>query len=209
MSTLQKLIETLDRDAALELVNKRLSDGDDALVILAECRDGMSVVGELFQEGEYYLAELLLSAEIFKHAVALLEPHLAELRADKAVGKIVLATMRGDIHDLGKNILATLLRAQSFDVIDLGVNVEPNDLLQKVKDEQPDFVGLSALITTSFDSSREAVDMLEKQGLRDSFKLLLGGGVTTETFREFLNADFQTHDAAAGVNYCIEAMQAA
>ncbi len=209
MSTLQKLIEKLDRDQAVEQVSSRLDAGEDAVAILNDCREGMTNVGDLFQEGEYYLAELLLSAEIFKEAVTLLTPHLNKDGSSEPVAKIILATMRGDIHDLGKNILATLLRAQSFDVIDLGVNVEPSDLLDKVKETQPDFIGMSALITTSFDSAKEAVDMLEKEGLRKQFKLLVGGGVTTDTFREHVGADFQTHDAAAGVDYCLENMRVA
>lgn len=209
MSTLQKLIETLARDEAIELVNKRLDADEDAVEILNDCREGMTNVGQLFQEGEYYLAELLLSAEIFKEAVELLSPHLVKDGSEGSAGKIILATMRGDIHDLGKNILATLLRAQSFDVHDLGVNVDPSVLLDKVKEVEPDFVGLSALITTSFESSKQAVDMLEAEGLREQFKLLVGGGVTTDTFKDHVGADFQTHDAAAGVEYCLESMRVA
>ena len=209
MSTLQKMIEQLDRDQAIELVSNRLAAGENAVAILNDCREGMSRVGDLFQEGEYYLAELLLSAEIFKQAVELLSPHLTRDGSSAPVAKIILATMRGDIHDLGKNILATLLRAQSFDVIDLGVNVEPTVLLETVKETNPDFIGMSALITTSFDSAKEAVDMLESAGLRNSFKLLVGGGVTTDTFREYVGADFQTHDAAAGVEYCLKSMRVA
>ncbi|MBT4518796.1 MAG: cobalamin-binding protein [Halieaceae bacterium] len=209
MGSLQEMIETLERDQAIELITQRLSSGENPVAILNDCREGMTRIGELFQEGDYFLAELLLSAEIFKEAAALLSPHLQKEGATDVCGTIILATMRGDVHDLGKNILATLLRAQSFDVHDLGVNVEPTDLLQKVKEIEPDFVGLSALITTSFESSKQAVDMLEEEGLRGKFKLLVGGGVTTNTFKDHIGADFQTHDASAGVEYCIEYMRKA
>ncbi len=208
-SDLELHIEKLERDEAIASVNQRLAGDGDPVAILADCRAGMTNVGELFQQGDYYLAELLLSAEIFKEAVKILEPHLIGSQQGAARGKIILATMRGDIHDLGKNIVATLLRVQSFEVYDLGVNVEPAELVEKVKEVQPDFVGLSALITTSFDSAKEAADLLVEKGLRQGLKILVGGGVTTPTFRDYIGADFQTLDATAGVDYCIESMRVA
>ncbi len=206
MSNLDQLIEELKRDEALGEVELRLAGGESVTAILDDCRAGMARVGELFQEGEYFLADLILSAEIFKSAAALLEPHINPEQQQKALGKVLLATMRGDIHDLGKNILATLFRVHSFEVHDLGVNVEPEDLVQEVKDFQPDFVGISALITTSFESAKEATDQLEKEGLRDGIKILVGGAVTTPEVKTYLGADFQTHDATAGVAYCVNAM---
>jgi methylmalonyl-CoA mutase cobalamin-binding domain/chain len=115
---------------------------------------------------------------------------------------VLLCTMRGDIHDLGKNILATLLRSQAFDVDDLGVNVEPAALVAGVDELRPDIVGFSSLITTSFDSTREAIRLLEERGLRSGLRVMLGGGVTSPEVRDYVGADFQTLDAAAGVDYC-------
>ena len=204
MGVLRKAIEDLNRPLAIKLVSDRLVAGEAAVDILGECRDGMTRVGELFQQGEYYLSELMLSAEIFKDAVNMLSPYLTKVDEAEPVAKVVLATMRGDIHDLGKNILATLLKVQSFAVYDLGVNVEPTDLLRKVKEINPEFVGISALITASFDSAKEAVDMLEHEGLRKRFKLMVGGGVTTESFKKHVGADFQSHDATAAVEYCLD-----
>jgi methanogenic corrinoid protein MtbC1 len=199
-------IVALARDEVAETVGRRLERGDAPLEILAECREGMAIVGERFQAGDYYLSELLLSAEIFKAAVARIEPHLPTARAEQPAGSVVLATMRGDIHDLGKNILATLLRAHAFEVHDLGVNVEPAVLLAKVEEVRPDFVGLSALITTSFQSMKEACQLIDEAGLRGSLELLIGGGVTTPEVMEWVGADFQTLDAASGVAYCVEKM---
>jgi methanogenic corrinoid protein MtbC1 len=199
-------IVALARDEVAETVGRRLERGDAPLEILAECREGMAIVGERFQAGDYYLSELLLSAEIFKAAVARIEPHLPTARAEQPAGSVVLATMRGDIHDLGKNILATLLRAHAFEVHDLGVNVEPAALLAKVEEVRPDFVGLSALITTSFQSMKEACQLIDEAGLRGSLELLIGGGVTTPEVMEWVGADFQTLDAASGVAYCVEKM---
>ncbi len=203
---LSQAIEDLERDRAIELVTTRISADEDPLCVLDDCQRGMNNVGDLFQAGDYYLSELLLSAEIFKEAVAILEPHLLESRKEEPLGKIVLATMHGDIHDLGKNIFATLLRVQSFEVHDMGVNVVPKDLVQMVKEVQPDLIGFSSLITTSFDSTKEATDLLAEAGLRDQLKVLVGGGVTTPTFKDYVGADFQTTDAASGVTYCVEAM---
>jgi methylmalonyl-CoA mutase cobalamin-binding domain/chain len=194
----------LKRDKVAEAVKSRAKKGEDPVRILEECRQGMSIVGERFQKGEYFLAELLLSAEIFKEAVAILQPYLAKHRPSKPLGKVILATMKGDIHDLGKNIVATLLRAQGFEVYDLGVDVDPAVVVKKVKETRPEFVGFSALITTAFDSMKEAAEMLAEAGLRDNLKLMVGGGVTTPMVRDYVGADFQTTDAMEGVAYCMK-----
>ena len=169
----------LKRDEALDAVKSRVEKGEGPLQILEECRQGMTITGDRFQKGEYFLAELLLSAEIFKGAAAILEPHLSMIRPPEPLGKVVLATLRGDIHDLGKNIVATLLKAQGFKVYDLGVDVAPALIVEKVKEVKPEFIGFSALITLSFDAMKEAAEMFEEAGLRNQFKLMVGGGVTT------------------------------
>jgi methylmalonyl-CoA mutase cobalamin-binding domain/chain len=194
----------LKREAALDMVKVRVEKGEDPVQILEECRQGMTIVGDLFQKGEYYLAEMMLSAEIFKKLAAILEPHLGKARPPKPLGRVVLATLQGDIHDLGKDIVATLLRAQGFEVFDLGVDVAPARVIKKVKEVKPEFVGFSTLITTAFASMKEAADMLEEAGLRDQLKLMVGGGVTTPMVKEYIGADFQTLDAAEGVGYCLK-----
>jgi methanogenic corrinoid protein MtbC1 len=204
---LSTAIVELAHDDVPEMIARRLEAGDDPLAMLAECREGMTRVGQRFQDGDYFLAELLLSAEIFKDAVAQIEPHLPATLHDRVAGTVVLATLRGDIHDLGKNILATLLRAHAFEVHDLGVNVEPTVLVDKVREIRPDFVALSVLITTAFKSMQEAGRLLEEAGLRDSVHLMIGGGVTTPELETWLGADFQTQDASEGVAWCIERVQ--
>jgi methylmalonyl-CoA mutase cobalamin-binding domain/chain len=199
-------IVELDADAVPAIVTRRLEAGEDAVEILEDCRRGMIVVGERFREGEYFLSELIISAELFKRAVALLDPELAKARSSEVSGKVVLATMKGDIHDLGKNILTTLLRVHAFEVHDLGVDVEPREVIEKVREVEPDFVGFSSLITSSYASTKQAVELLEAEGLRDGLQILLGGGVTTADVKEYVGADFQTLDAAAGVAFCLEQM---
>ncbi|RLC95098.1 MAG: cobalamin-binding protein [Chloroflexi bacterium] len=193
----------LERDEVLGMVTQRIEAGEDPLGILEDCRQGMTAVGDLLQQGDYFLAELLLSAEIFKGAVAILQPHLAKSHSSQLRAKVVLATLKGDIHDLGKNILATLLQAQGFEVHDLGVDVPPPLVLEKVKEIRPEFVGFSALITTAFASMKEAADLLQQAGLRNGLKLMIGGGVTTPIVKDYVGADFQTLDAMEGVNYCL------
>ena len=196
-------IAELKRDEAPRLVKERLARGDDPLEILDACRLGMTLVGDRFREGDYFLAQLLLSARIFKGATALLEPHLAATGEATTRGRVVLATLKGDIHDLGKNILATLLRAHGFEVHDLGVGVEPEVLVERVRELSPEFVGFSTLITVAFDNMKRAADLLTEAGLRGQLQLMIGGGVTTPMLAEYVGADFQTTDAAAGVDFCV------
>ena len=194
----------LKRDDVLETVKEKAERGDDPLGLLEECRRGMTIVGDRFQSGEFYLAEMMLAAEIFKGVVSILNPHMEKVRPPKPLGKVVLATLKGDIHDLGKDIVATLLRAQGFEVHDLGVDVLPAVVLDKVKEVNPEFVGFSALITSTFASMKEASELLVESGLREKLKLMVGGGVTTPTVKEHIGADFQTLDAMEGVTYCLK-----
>src|SRR5450759_4190509 len=188
---LTKAIVEIKRDEALDMVKRRAEAGKDPLQILEECRQGLTLVGNLFQTGEYFLAELLLSAEIMKGAVGILDPYLAKACPPKPRGKVVVATLRGDIHDLGKNLFAALLKAQGFEVHDLGVDVAPARLVEKVKEVKPDFVGFSVLITSAFASMKEASEMLEKAGLRDQFKLMVGGGISNPMVKEYIGDDFE------------------
>lgn len=196
----------LERDKVVEAVKSRAGKGEDPLQILEECRQGMTIVGDRFQKGEYFLAELMLSAEIFKGVTAILDPHLAKRRPPEPVGKMVLATLKGDIHDLGKNLFASLLKTQGFEVHDLGVDVAPALVVEKVKEVKPEFVGFSALITTAFARMKEATEMLVEAGLRNQLKLMVGGGVTTPAVKEYIGADFQTVDAMEGVAYCMKSI---
>jgi methylmalonyl-CoA mutase cobalamin-binding domain/chain len=204
---IRKAIIELKRDEITSLVTARLENGKDPLRVLNECREGMNAVGDLYQRGDFFLAELMLSAEVFKAAVAILEPHLARVRPPELLGKVLLATLKGDIHDLGKNIFATLLKAQGFEIVDMGVDVPPKLVLEKVKETRPDFVGFSALISTAFESMKEAVDILEANGLRDRLAIMVGGGVTNSTVKDYVGADFQSVDATEGVRYCMKMLE--
>ena len=197
----------LKKDEVIETINTRIEQGDDVLKLLEDARLAMTVVGDQFQEGTLFLAEMMLAAEIFKEVIGILKPLLDKVRPPEPIGTIVLATPKGDIHDLGKDIFATLLEGQGFKVHNLGVDVEPSLVIEKVREVKPDFVGFSALITTAFASMKKTTEILEEENLRDSFKLMVGGGVTTTMLKDHIGADFQTIDAMEGVSYCLKTIK--
>jgi len=204
-SRLTKNLIELERDQVLSEVKERLNQGEDPMKIFNECKQGMETVGERYKNKEYFLAELMLSGDLFRESMELIEPYLGEKKIEGDVkGKIILATVQGDIHDLGKNILATLLKLEGFEVYDLGVDVNPDIVVEKVKEIQPDFLGFSALLTVTFDPMKEIIDKLKEDGLRDKLKIMVGGGITTMLVKDYIGADFQTIDAIQGVQYCLE-----
>ena len=197
----------LRREEVLSMVKTRAGRGDDPLRILKDCRRAMTKVGDRYQRGEYCLAELILSGEMLKEVAEILEPHLAAARPEQPLGTVLLATLKGDIHDLGKNLFKTLISAQGFVVRDLGVDVDASRVVEAVREVKPDLVGFSALMTPAFQSMKLAADLLAEAGLRNRVKIMVGGGVTTPKVKEFVGADFQTTDAMEGVTYCLEEMK--
>ena len=204
---LSSAVEQLKKDEVLKEVERRIQAGENIFKILEECRDGMTVVGEKFQTGEAFLAELMLSGEIFKSVMNLLKPHLEQEKSEEKKGTVIMATLQGDIHDLGKDIVVTLLEARGFEVHNLGVDVPIKVVVDKVREVKPDFVGFSSLLTPNIQVMKQAVDALVDNELRDGLKVMIGGGITTEQSREFVGADFQTLDANDGVNYCVSVME--
>lgn len=185
-----------------ELVGRAISEGTDPLLVLEQCRAGMEMVGELYSAGEYFLAELIIAGEAFKEVVADLEPLLAREAPRAALGPVVIGTPRGDIHDIGKNIVATLFRAAGFEVRDLGVDVAPEAFVREVSGCGAPVVAMSALITPAFDSMREVVESLAESGLREGRFVIIGGGPTTPGVRDYVGADAWTLDPKEGVNLC-------
>jgi 5-methyltetrahydrofolate--homocysteine methyltransferase len=195
----------LEHDKVLEEIDTRLKQGEQPLKLIAECNQAMTQIGEKYKKKEFFLAELLLSGEIFKEAMGLINPYLSKKNVEESYkGKVLLVTIQGDIHDLGKNILATLLKLEGFEVYDLGVDVNPDVIIEKVKEVKPDFLGFSTLITITFDPMKLVVDRLKDEGLRDHLKILVGGGITTPLVKDYIGADFQTIDAMEGVSYCLK-----
>ena len=181
-------------------VNRAIQDRRPPLEILEEFRAGMEMVGKLYSSGEYFLAELIMSADLFKKVVGKVEPLLSGQKDQVSLGSVVIGTPRGDIHDIGKNIVATLFKASGFQVHDLGVDVAPEDFVRKVADTGAKVVAMSALITPTFESMKKVVDLLKGKKLREDRFVILGGGPTTKTVQDYVGADAWSLDPKAGVD---------
>jgi methanogenic corrinoid protein MtbC1 len=190
----------LDKDAALAATEKALDANQDPLALVDEARQGLEVVGQKFDSGEFFLMELMRAAQIFQSVADILNPRIVEAYGGvETTGKVLMGTVAGDIHDLGKNIVKILLECRGVEVIDLGVDVPTERFVEAVKEHQPQVVGMSALLTASVAEMNKNVDAMEAAGLRDQAKVILGGGIVGEIDQSMLHADHATVDANQGV----------
>ena len=192
------LIVDLEEDKTLETVRGALTQGVAPMAVVEELRQGMSEVGRRFENKEYYLSELVMSAEIFKQAMELIAPYLGD-SSSATRGAVVIGTVQGDIHDIGKNIVASLLRCEGFEVHDMGVDVPPATFIDKLNETEAGLLALSGLLTVAFDSMKATVDAVSGAGLRDKVKVIIGGGPVNETVVDFTGADAFGKDAAEAV----------
>jgi methanogenic corrinoid protein MtbC1 len=199
-ATLIAAISDLQEETTLALVHQRLAAGDDPLLIIEACQEGMRQVGLRYERNEYYLAGLIMAGEIFSEVMELLRPVVERQVSDRASGCILLGTVKGDIHDLGKNIVNMLLSCHHFAVHDLGVDVSPATFVQQAAQMQPHIVGLSGLLTSAYDAMRETVTLLRAQGYRGP--IIIGGGQISEEVCQYVGADYWTTDGVAGVELC-------
>ena len=193
-------ITDLQEETALALVRQRLDADDDPLLIIEDCQEGMRQVGVRYERNEYYLAGLIMAGEIFSQVMELVQPVVERQVSGQASGCILLGTVAGDIHDLGKNIVNMLLSCHNFVVHDLGVDVSPTAFAEQTAQVQPHIVGLSGLLTMSYDAMRETVALLRAQGYQGP--IIIGGGQLSEKVCEYVGADHWTTDAGAGVELC-------
>ena len=208
-SQLAQLVANLEEDAALALVQERIAAGDDPLQIINACNEGMRHVGQRYENGEYFIAGLIMSGEIFREVVELIQPIMEQQTNREYAGRVLVGTVSGDIHDLGKNIFGMLLACHGFEVIDLGVDVPPADFTARVIEVKPDIVGLSGLITAAFETMKTTVAALrlESQKHQLSFPIIIGGGFVDEQICQYVGADYWTPDAMAGVRLCEELLR--
>ena len=186
-----------EMEVTQELVQKALAENMPAEQILKEgLIPAMSEVGRLFEGGEFFVPEMLISARAMKSGLALLRPHLAAANI-QAVGKIVIGTVQGDLHDIGKNLVGMMLEGAGFDVIDLGVDVSPRKFVEAVEKHHPNLIGCSALLTTTMPRMKDVVTALKEAGLRDSVKVMIGGAPITDKYAHDIGADAYTPDAAS------------
>jgi 5-methyltetrahydrofolate--homocysteine methyltransferase len=197
---LMKAIAELEEKEALRLTKERLDRGEEPRLILDESRSGMEMVGKRFSEGTYFLPELIFSAEIFKEITEIVKPRLKKEVQAKRLGKVIIGTVAGDIHDIGKDIVVFMLDVSGFEVYDLGVDVPPKKFVEKIKETNASVVGLSGFLTLAFDSMKETVGAINAAGLRDKVKIMIGGGQIDEEIKKYTGADAYGKDAMAGVS---------
>ncbi len=184
---LVKAVTELEEDLVISGVNEQAAAGIPAIEILAQLQAGMEGVGKLYEAGEYYLSELIMSAEVFSNAAALLGSALASGGEGKTIGTVILGTVKDDIHDIGKNIVSTILNCNGFKVVDIGVDAPIETFVEAVKTHNPDVVGMFCLLTTAFDVMKETVAAVKATGTKAT--VLVGGGPVDENVAKWCSAD--------------------
>lgn len=202
--SLARSITELEAQEALELVKARIGRGDDLEAVLSECRQGLEEVGARFEAGEYFTADLMFAAAIFKDVMNVLGPELKKTVKAETAGKIVIATVKDDIHDVGKNLVSSMLEAAGFEVIDLGVDVAADAILENVREHSADIVALSCLLTTTVDSMEDIIAEISRSGLRDRVKVIVGGIPLSPELATAIGADAYGDNAYEAVTRCKE-----
>jgi methanogenic corrinoid protein MtbC1 len=196
---LVKILADLKEKEALKMVEDRLSAGEDPLKILDDARRAVEIVGKRFADGEYFIPDLVYAGEILKAITEKVKPKIAKGAEVKRKGKVVIGTVTGDIHDIGKDIVVFMLDVNGFEVFDLGIDVPAQKFVDKIKETGAPIVGLSGFLTLAFDSMKETVEAVKKAGLRDKVKIMIGGGQIDDQVKVFAGADAYGKDAMAAV----------
>jgi 5-methyltetrahydrofolate--homocysteine methyltransferase len=197
-SLIQALVDMQEEDA-LRAARTLLEGGTAPLEILAACSAAMETVGKRFETGEYFLPNLIMAGEMMKQISGMLKPLLKHGPADPGRGRVLIGTVKGDIHDIGKNIVAFLLEANGFDVRDIGVDQSPQSFVEAIGEFRPAVVGMSGLLTVAFESMKKTVEAIEAAGLRQQVRIMIGGAQVSEQVRGFTGADAYGPDAVAGL----------
>jgi len=192
-------ITAMKEEEALRITGEMLDGGTDPIRILELCREAMERIGKGFEAEEYFLPDLIMSGEIVKQVSEMVKPELAKGPEIERLGKVVIGTVAGDIHDLGKDIVVFMLDINGFEVHDLGVDVPADAFVGKIKEVAPEVVGLSGFLTLAFDAMKETVEAIEEAGLRDEVKIMIGGGAIDEQVLGYVEADAYGKDAMEGV----------
>jgi len=196
---LVRLLSDLKEPEALAFVEKALGEGVDPLDLLGQAREAMKIVGQRFASSEYFIPDLVFSGVILKRIVEMLEPHIKKGQEAERLGKVIIGTVAGDIHDIGKDLVVFMLDVNGFEVLDLGIDVPIQKFVDTIKETGATVVGLSGFLTLSFQSMKDTVDTIEKAGLRNTVKIMIGGGQIDEQVRGFTGADAYGKDAMAAV----------
>jgi methanogenic corrinoid protein MtbC1 len=198
----ERLVEAIvkmNEDEAMTAAKELLDKGDDPLKILEQCRKAVEIVGAQFEKGECFLPELMMAGHMLGEISNLVRPVLSKGLEVKRIGKVLIGTVEGDVHDIGKNIVTFLLDANGFEVMDIGIDVPPEKFVEAIKSFSPQVVGLSGLLTIAYDSMKKTVEAVNEAGLRDKVKIMIGGGQMSDKVKEYAGADAYAKDAMAGV----------
>jgi 5-methyltetrahydrofolate--homocysteine methyltransferase len=193
-------IAEMEDEKAVSLATQMIEAGTSPLDILDACKAGMSIVGERFEKGEYFVPELILAGEMLKQISEIVKPHLSAQGDAPKLGKVLLGTVSGDIHDIGKDIVHFMLEVNGFEVHDLGVDVPVESFVDAVTTDRPDVLALSGFLTLSYDAMRDTVAALSAAGVRDRVKIMIGGGTVDDGVRAFAGADAFGLNAMDAVN---------
>lgn len=186
---LKKALVDLKEKEVLEIAQKSLDSGEDPLKILSDAREAVAVVGQRYQDGTYFIPDLVYSGEILKGIVEMVKPKMTGPAEAKHLGKVIIGTVKGDIHDIGKDIVTFMLDVNGFDVYDLGIDVPAEKFVDKIKEVKPEVVALSGFLTLSFDSMKDTVQTIKDAGLRDKVRIMIGGGVLDQSVVAYAGAD--------------------
>jgi len=197
-------IAEMKEQEALKLAKEMVEGGSDPMAILDAAREAMGIVGKRFEEGTYFLPELILSGVMLNQIAEMVKPKLAKAADVKRHGKVLIGTVEGDIHDIGKDIVVFMLDVNGFEVRDLGIDVPPAKFVEAIKEFQPQVVGLSGFLTLAFDAMKDTVEAIKKAGLRDKVKIMIGGGQISDEIKKYTGADAYGKDAMAGVSLAQE-----
>jgi methanogenic corrinoid protein MtbC1 len=197
-----ELMSDLLESETIKTVREKILQGIDPLDILDYARSAMTNVGKRFESGEYSIPELVMAGDILRDVSDVLKPFLAKNGAVKKSGKVLLGTVAGDVHDIGKDIVAFMIEANGFDVLDIGIDVSTNTFVEKIKDFKPQVVGLSGFLTRAIDSMKKTIEAIEYAGLRDTIKIMIGGGLIDDEVRKYVRADAYGKDVMAAVGLC-------
>lgn len=199
MAIIEEICEFLQKGRAKNvkaLVTQALEEGQDPKAILNDgLLSGMMIIGEKFKNNQVFVPEVLVAARAMNAGLAILEPKLIEI-GNEPVGKAVVGTVKGDLHDIGKNLVTMMLKGAGFEIHDLGVDVEPATFVNKAEEVGADIIGMSALLTTTMPNMGAVVEELDNRGLRDKYIVMIGGAPVTEGFAQQIGADYYTPDAA-------------
>lgn len=206
MAAIKELMAQLEDEELMKVVQEELNAGTSPADIIAQCQDGMNEVGELFSKGEMFVSDLMMAGSICKDVTDLVRPYIKKDEKASSLGKVVMGTVKDDIHDIGKDIVCNMLEAAGFEVIDVGVDASPEVFVQALKDNNCKVLGLSCLLASCYSSIKETVEAVTAAGLRDKVKIIVGGGPIDEHVVAYAGADAYGATAQDTVNFCKEVL---